>query len=64
MSNENIIQVEIKRVYGRDTIYPMCDKGKLFAQLARTSTLTMAAIKLIKQLGFTVQVINNSVSQL
>ena len=62
--SENLIQVEIKRVYGRDTIYPMCDKGKLFAQLARTSTLTLPAVKLIKQLGFTVEVINSSASQL
>ena len=64
MSNENTIQVEIKRVYGVDTIYPYCDKAKLFARLARTKTLTVPVVKLIKELGYTVHVVNNIASQL
>lgn len=48
------ITVEIKNVYGNNTIYPVCAKAKLFADIAGTKTLTFTAIHKIKALGFEV----------
>ena len=58
------IQVSIKSVYGNQLIYPLCDKAKLFARLARTSTLTPQAIDIIKRIGFTVVVVDNQPNKL
>jgi hypothetical protein len=52
------IQVTIKTVYGKDLIYPVDDKAKLFAELVGLKTLTTKHIDLIKALGFTVELIN------
>jgi hypothetical protein len=46
------IQIEIKRVYGNVVAYPICDKAKLFASIAGTSTLTAATLKRIQSLGY------------
>ena len=51
------IQVTIKNVYGNETIYPACEKSKLFARLAGHKTLTRADIETIKALGYTFEVI-------
>lgn len=51
------ITVEIKSVYGTQTIYPVCNKAKLFASMVGQKTLTMANIGWIKQLGYEVEVI-------
>lgn len=51
------IQVHIKQVYGRDTVYPVCDKAFVFAALAGQKTLTDREIALIKQLGFKIEVL-------
>ena len=50
------IIVSIKSQYGSRAIIPVCDKAKLFAELAGTRTLTAQAIKTIKFLGYTVSV--------
>jgi hypothetical protein len=50
------ITVEIKNVYGNETIYPVCDRAKTFAAIAGTKTLTRHALSLIKGLGYTVNV--------
>lgn len=53
MINNNLsILVEIKQVYGNKTIYPLCERGKLFAQLAGKKTLTDKEILIIKNLGY------------
>ena len=54
------IKVVIKNVYGVDKIYPVCDKAKLFAQLLGQATLTPKGIPIIKQLGYTIEVTNNT----
>jgi len=46
------IFVEVKNVYGVQTVYPVCDQAKFFAALAGTKTLTNQAIKLIRQAGY------------
>lgn len=50
------IQVQIRDVYGRQSAYPVCDKAKLFAKLAGTTTLTHATLCIIEQLGYTIEV--------
>lgn len=51
------IQVYIKQVYGRDTVYPLCDKAMAFASLAGQKTLTDKEIALIKRLGYSIEVV-------
>lgn len=54
MNNE--LLVEVDRVYGKKTVYPLCDKAKLFASLSGTKTLTPHAIDCIKALGYTLKI--------
>ena len=54
------IKVLIKSVYGNELIYPMCDKAKSFAQIADCKTLTRTTIKLIKELGYSIEIIPQS----
>lgn len=51
------IQVQIKNVYGNETIYPVCDKAKTFAMMVGQKSLTRRDIDLIKKLGYTVEVV-------
>lgn len=51
------IQIQIRNVYGNETIYPICSQAKLFARLAGTKTLTQSALLLIQELGYTVQTV-------
>jgi hypothetical protein len=50
------ITVKLKNNYGQETIYPVCEKAKMFARLAGTKTLTDTALALISALGYTVTV--------
>jgi hypothetical protein len=54
MSNK--IKVIIKNVYGEERIYPTCEKGKLFAKIAKTTTLTRQVLNSIKLLGYEIEV--------
>lgn len=54
------IELEIRSVYGRRMIYPMCEKSKLLAQLCRIDmlrgglgkTIPFEAIHIIEKLGY------------
>ena len=50
------ITVEIREVYGQSKIYPVCDKAKIFADIAGTTTLLPRDIQRIQVLGFEVLV--------
>jgi len=50
------ITVEIKNVYGKELVYPICDTAHHLADLSNASTLTPKAIRLIKQLGYEIEV--------
>lgn len=56
LETPNTIKVSIRDIYGRQSAYPVCDKAKLFAKLAGTTTLTHNTLELIKQLGYTIEV--------
>ena len=50
------ITVEMKDVYGQAKIYPVCDKAKLFADIAGTKTLLPRDIQRIQELGYEINV--------
>lgn len=52
------VQICIKSVYGRDTIYPVCQVAKGMAALAGTKTLTEQSIRIIIGMGFKVQYVD------
>lgn len=53
MTNKNMeLRIEVKNIYGREMIYPACEKSKLFALLAGNRTLTTDVLAIIKQLGY------------
>ena len=51
-----MITVRIKNNYGVDSIYPVCEKAKLFAKMLGQKTLTRRDVASIKELGFAVDV--------
>lgn len=50
------IEVTIKTIYGIETVYPACDKAKLFARIAGTKTMTPHALRDIAALGYQINV--------
>ena len=50
------IVVRVKNIYGNKTVYPVCDKAKIFAQIAGHSTLTSATLDGIRRLGYLIEV--------
>jgi hypothetical protein len=53
--NQTIL-VRIKDVYGTQTVYPVCELACGLAALAGTKTLTPAALKIIRSLGYQIAV--------
>ena len=51
---DNNIVVQVKQVYGNDTVYPVCDRAKLFAELLGQKTLTFTDLRIIQKIGFAV----------
>ena len=51
----NVIEVEVKDVYGAGKYYPICEKAQLFADIAGTKTLTVEVIKKIEALGYSIK---------
>ena len=50
------IVVRVRNIYGNKTVYPVCDKAKIFAQIAGHSTLTSATLDGIRRLGYLIEV--------
>jgi hypothetical protein len=51
------IHVRVMDVYGRRVAYPVCDKAKVFAAIAGTTSLTETTLKCIRKLGFDIHVV-------
>ena len=49
---DNEIQVERRSVYGVTKYYPVNNKAKLLARVAKTTTLTPEVLKCAQSLGF------------
>ena len=52
----NTIKIEQRDQYGAPVFHPLCDQAQLFARIAKTKTLTLDALHMIKQLGYQVEV--------
>lgn len=48
------ITVEVKNVWGRKLIYPVCDKAKLLCQLTGKETFSPEDIRILEKLGYLV----------
>jgi hypothetical protein len=55
------ILVTIKSVYGIDKVYPACEKATTLCYLLKKTTLTDRDITRIKQLGFEIEVQQNTI---
>lgn len=49
------IRIQKRSVYGNDLVYPICDKAKLFAEIAEQKTLTPRVLMLIQSLGYSLE---------
>lgn len=58
------IQVYLRRVYGRETVYPFCEMAKVFAALTNKKTLSKMDIDKIKKLGYTVETVQDPESSI
>ena len=45
-----------KEQYGRSVYYPVCDKAKMFANIAGTKTITKETVRHIKVLGYKINI--------
>lgn len=50
------IKIQIRTVYGNETVYPACPAAVLFARIAGTKTLTAGTLQLIRSLGYEITV--------
>lgn len=51
------ITVMRKNVYGKEMIYPVCEKAECLTMLADTKTFTPYQIQIIKALGYKVLIV-------
>lgn len=58
------IQIEIRNVYGFETVYPVCPHAKFLAAMAGTKTLTVDKLRLIQANGYEVDVVPQAVGRL
>ena len=62
MLENQTITIEIKDVYGQPKVYPVCNRAKLFAEIAGTTTLLPRDIQRIQVLGYEVKVKERSLT--
>lgn len=55
------VQVRVRETYGVERIYPVCEIANIFTRLTRQKTFSHENIALIKQLGYTVIVVPQTV---
>lgn len=54
------IQVQIRNVYGNETVYPVCAHAKFLAAMAGTKTFTREKLRFIMAHGYEVEVVANT----
>jgi hypothetical protein len=55
--SEFVVHVRVMDVYGRRVVYPVCDKAKVFASIAGTTSLTDTTLRCMRKLGYVLHVI-------
>lgn len=50
-----VIQVEVRNVYGQQKIYPINERAKLLAKVAKQITLNPADLEYAKQMGYEIE---------
>ncbi len=50
------ITIQIRNVYGNETIYPACKTSAFFCRLAGTKTFTDEMLRLIRAQGYQIEV--------
>lgn len=58
---KSVVLVEVKNVYGNETIYPANNAGRIFAAIAGKKTLNTSDMIRIRELGFTVEQAMNKI---
>jgi len=48
------IKVKVKKVFGAERIYPVCEKAELFRKISKSATLMPETLDIISELGFDV----------
>lgn len=64
MHDDKIVRVIVRSAYGVERIYPVCDNANIFTRLTGQKTLSNENIKAIRELGFTVTVVPQTVPSL
>jgi hypothetical protein len=52
---ENVIQIQVRTVYGVMQAYPVNEQAKLLAQIAGTKTLQHATLAYAERMGFQIE---------
>ena len=58
-----VLRVRVADQYGRPVIYPVNQQAKWLADVAQTKTLTPHAIKIARQMGFTVEYVQSTLPE-
>jgi hypothetical protein len=56
------ITVQIKTNYGNEAIYPVCKMAEGFAAIAGTKTLTRQTLRMVKNMGFEIEIESPKIS--
>ena len=56
------IKVQIKSVYGRDTVYPACPDARRFADISGAKAITDRTLSLVRELGYEIVVVHPTVT--
>ena len=54
-AQSRIVQVQVKNVYGKATVYPANETAEFFAAIAGTKTLSPVVLAYARRLGFDIK---------
>jgi len=53
------LKVKVSSHYGNTFYYPLCKTSQVFADIAKTKTLSLHVLKSLEEIGFKINVENN-----
>lgn len=57
MKDKGILQVQVREVFGTRRVYPLSEDGYLLLELVGTKSFSEEHLKIIKKLGYTIEVV-------